>query len=163
MDGGVFQQLLKGQQAQAVTAAERALALDPNRADLYLALGDILSWTEQPEKALRWYEQALRLNPRSPVFIHGRGWGYLRVGRYEEALPLLKKTLILNPNFPYAHMNLAFIYGELGREEEARAEVAEVQRLIPNVSLEIARQRFPSGDPVALERFLAALRKAGLK
>ena len=52
---------------------------------------------------------------------------------------------------------------ELGRLEEARAEVAEALRLIPNASLERMKQNLPFKDPAALEHFLAALRKAGLK
>jgi len=48
-------------------------------------------------------------------------------------------------------------------EKEAQAEVAEVLRLSPNFSLEGVGQRTPIKDPVVLERFLAALRKAGLK
>jgi hypothetical protein len=61
------------------------------------------------------------------------------------------------------HFNLAVIYSELGREEEAQAEVAEMLRISPTFSLETVRQNIPFKDPAALERHLAALRKAGLK
>ena len=84
-------------------------------------------------------------------------------GRYEEAIAAFKKALTRNPNLLPAHVNLAVIYSELGREEEARAEVAEVLRINPNFSLEVLRQRLPYKDPADLERYLAALRKAGLK
>ena len=47
--------------------------------------------------------------------------------------------------------------------EEARAEVEELRRLNPNVSLEIFRQVIPYKDPAVVERHLEALRKAGLK
>ena len=47
--------------------------------------------------------------------------------------------------------------------EEARAEVAEVLRLNPNLSLEWLKQHGPFKDPADLERYVAALRKAGLK
>jgi len=52
---------------------------------------------------------------------------------------------------------------ELGREEEARAEVAEAVKLNPQYSLESVKERHPYKDPVALERVLDGLRKAGLK
>jgi adenylate cyclase len=58
---------------------------------------------------------------------------------------------------------LAASYSELGREEEARAEIAEVVKMNPQFSLEGMRQRWPYKDPADLERYLAALRKAGLK
>ena len=60
-------------------------------------------------------------------------------------------------------MYLAAAYIELGREAEARAEAAEAQRLNPQFSLEVWKQRAPYKNPAVLERTLAALRKAGLK
>jgi hypothetical protein len=41
-------------------------------------------------------------------------------------------------------------------------EVAEILRLAPNWSLEFIRQ-LPYKDPAEVERYVAALRKAGLK
>ena len=57
---------------------------------------------------------------------------------------------------------MAVIYSELGREEEARTEVAEVLRINPNFSLKVFKQRLPYKDPAEVERYVAALRKAGL-
>ena len=91
------------------------------------------------------------------------GIAYSVAGRYEEAIVPLKKVLTLNPNSAAAHRSLAACYAELGRLEEARAEMAEVLRLNPNYSLEWVRQNAPYKDPADLERWLAALRKAGLK
>jgi adenylate cyclase len=58
---------------------------------------------------------------------------------------------------------LAAVYSELGQAAEARAEATEVLRLNPMFSLEVHKQRIPIKDPAALERHLAALRKAGLQ
>jgi hypothetical protein len=63
----------------------------------------------------------------------------------------------------YAYLTLAAVYSELGREAEARAEAAEILRLTPNFSLEVHKERVPIKDPAMLERYLAALRKVGLK
>jgi adenylate cyclase len=71
--------------------------------------------------------------------------------------------LVLNPNFAPAHLMLANCYAQLGRLEEARAEAAEVMRLLPNYSLEAAKQSLPFKDPAILEREIEAWRKAGLK
>ena len=46
---------------------------------------------------------------------------------------------------------------------EAQAEVAELLRISPKFSLEGFRQVMPFKDPAESERYLAALRKAGLK
>jgi adenylate cyclase len=156
--------LWKKQYEQAITEAERAIALDPNNADGYVTLGDILVNAGQPEEGVELTEKAMRLNPHyPPLYLVELGWAYYRAGRYEEALAPLKKVLTLTPNLTPAHWTLAACYAELGRLEEARAEVAAVLRLNPNASLEGLKQNLPFHDPVALERFLAALRKAGLR
>ena len=67
------------------------------------------------------------------------------------------------PNHLGAHVNLTIIYSKLGSEAEARAEVAEILRISPNVSLEGFRQQLPYKDPATLDPQIAALRKAGMK
>jgi len=51
----------------------------------------------------------------------------------------------------------------VGREEEARAAAATLLRLNPHYSVEVDRQRLPYTDLAVLDRYLAALRKAGLQ
>jgi adenylate cyclase len=75
----------------------------------------------------------------------------------------MKQYLSRYPNILGAHLTLAAVYSELGKEAEARAEATEVLRLNPQFSLEVRQQRVPIKDPAALERYIAALRKAGLK
>jgi tetratricopeptide (TPR) repeat protein len=97
------------------------------------------------------------------LYLVNLGAAYREAGQCEEALVPLKEVLILNPNFGPAHLNLAVCYAELDRLEEARAEIAEVLRVNPYASLEVFKQIAPYQSPADLERFLAALRKAGLK
>jgi tetratricopeptide (TPR) repeat protein len=152
------------QYEQAVAEAERAIALDPNNADSYIALAEILTCQGRSEEAIGWMQEAIRLNPRYPaLYLRILGTAYYWTGRTEEAIAAFKRALARNPNWLAAHFFLAFVYSEVGREAEARAEAAEVLRLSPNFSLAGVRQRFPLKDPAALERILTALRKAGLK
>ncbi len=156
--------LWEKQYDQAITETERAIALDPNFANAYAWLGFTLGSVGRPEEALGAAEKAMRLNPRYPPFysmILGRA--HALAGRYEKAVPYLKSSLSRNPNLIPAHYMLVVAYSELGQEGAAQAEVAELQRISPNFSLEGLRQRAPFKDPVVLERHLAALRKAGLK
>jgi adenylate cyclase len=156
--------LFKKQHEQAIVEAQRTITLDPNFADGYSSLGGILALAGRPEEGIAVIEKAMRLNPRYPTtYLLNLGFAYREAGRYEEALVPLKKLRTLNPNFPPAHFNLAVCYVELGRVEEARAEVAEILRLLPDFSLELEGQSFPYKDPAALEHYLTALRKAGLK
>ncbi|MFQ5897295.1 MAG: tetratricopeptide repeat protein [Candidatus Methylomirabilia bacterium] len=155
--------LWKKQYEEAIAEAEWATALAPNDADAYATLGDILSWAGRPEETIRLVEKAMRLNPRYPfVYLWGLGHAYYLTGDYEAAIVTLKRVLTRNPDWLPAHAYLAVIYSELGRKDEARAELAEVRRLSPELSLESLRQRLPYKDEAVLERFLDGMRKAGV-
>jgi adenylate cyclase len=152
------------QHEQALAEAERAIALDPNNADGYWNLGNILAFAGRAEEGIEVIKQGMRLNPRyRSSDLLQLGQAYRVAGRYEEAIVALKRVLSLNPNSATARRQLAACYAELGRLEEARAEMAEVLRLNPNYSLEWVRQNSPYKDPAEIERWAAALSKAGLK
>jgi tetratricopeptide (TPR) repeat protein len=156
--------LWKKQYDQAIAEGERAIALDPNFADAYAWLGFTLGSAGQPEEALKAIEKAMRLNPRYPsLYLMVSGRAHILAGRYEKGIADLKSALARTPNLLPARYILAVTYSELGQEEAARTQVAELQRISPNFSLEGLRQRAPYKDPAVLERHLAALRKAGLK
>jgi adenylate cyclase len=126
--------------------------------------GIIQVFAGRPEEGIKLMEKAMRLNPRyPPQYVFHLSVAYRVAERYAEALESGKRAAALTPNAGYVHWNLAVIYIELGREEEARAELAEMLRLAPSMSLEWVRQNLPFKDPAVLERHLAALRKVGLK
>jgi len=156
--------LWKRQHGQAIAEAERVIALDPNYADGYVWLADILKLAGRPEEAIQLIEKAMRLNPYYPFYyLSELGISYYLTGRHEEAIVTLKEALARTPNHLITRLYLAASYSEIGREEEARAEAAEVLRLNPAYSLEVWSRITPFKDPAVLERILVALRKAGLQ
>jgi tetratricopeptide (TPR) repeat protein len=124
----------------------------------------MLNFVGRPEEAVGWLEKAMRLDPHYPVlYLWTLGQAYRLMGRYKEAIAFQQRVLKVDPNYLPAHVHLASIYGELSLEKEAQAEVTEIFRLSPHFSMENIAQRLPYKNPVMLESFLAALRKAGLK
>jgi tetratricopeptide (TPR) repeat protein len=156
--------LFKKQHEQAIAKVERAILLDPNDAESYAWLGQILNYSGRPEETVGLMEKAMRLNPHYPEYYPSiLGFAYRLLGQYEEAIAAQKSAVTRNPDFLSGHTVLAVLYSELGREEEARAEVAEMLRISPQFSLKVYGQRMPFKNPADRERYIAALRKAGLK
>jgi adenylate cyclase len=160
--GSVY--LFKGQHEQAIAEGEQAIVLDPNFTEGLMALAGMLIFASRPEGAMGLIEKALRLSPHAPAwYIALLGGAYRLAGRNEEAMAAYKRAILRTPDFLPAHLALATLYSELGREEEARAEAADILRINPNFSLEVWRRTTPLKDQERLERWLAVLRKAGLK
>jgi adenylate cyclase len=156
--------LFQKQHELAIAEVEQAIALDPNFAEDYANLAHILTYVGRPQEAIGRVEQAMRLNPHYHLwYLWVLGRAYNLLGRYEEAIPLLQKVVTRYPDHLPTHLDLACIYSELGRIEEAQAELAELHRLNPKISLEGLKHNWPMKDPAVLEHHLAALRKAGLK
>ena len=157
--------LYQKQYEPAIAEMERGVALDPNDAGGYAVLAETLSRVGRAEDALRAAEKALRLQSSLALDQHLNliGSAYYLAGRPEEAIAPLKQYLTRYPNILDAHLTLAAVYSELGKDTEARAEAAEVLRINPKFSLEVHKERVPIKDPAVLERYLTALRKAGLK
>jgi adenylate cyclase len=157
--------LWQKQHAQAIAEGKRAIALDPNSAEGYAWLANILNFAGKPKEAQGLAEKAMRLNPQYPGAWHLFKIGHAAylMGRYEEAIVALKRVLTREPEFWPAHFQLVVSYSEAGQEEAAQAEAAEVLRLSPKFSLEVMRQTLPYKDQAVLERALATLRNAGLE
>lgn len=156
--------LFKNQFEHAIAEEERVIALSPDGADGYVALGQILTHRGKAEEAIGLVEKAMRLNPHyQPAYLSILGQAYYVMRRYEEAIATFKKLISRNPDHLAAHVHLACIYSETGRNEEVQLESTAILRISPNFSVEGMRQRLPYKDPVVVERYLAALRKAGLQ
>ena len=151
------------QYEQGIAALERSITLNPNYADAYVWLGDTMNFVGEPRKALRLIQQAMRLNPHYPPrYLFALGHTYRILGRTEDAITVLRQSLARNPNLMPSRFQLAAAYSEAGLEEEARNQAAELLRMSPHYSVEQAKQTIPYKDPAVMDRYLTALRKAGL-
>jgi adenylate cyclase len=83
-------------------------------------------------------------------------------GQYDKAIATWKNALHVGPNYLPAHAFLAACYISLDRNAEATAAAKEVLRINPKFSLESYAKTLPYKNKVDIERYVAALRKAGL-
>jgi len=159
--------LMQRQHEKAIAAGQRAISIDPNYADGYVMLSQIMRYSGRFEEALTLIEKGMRLCPIPRVFYP---WSlshtYLMLGRYEEAITTTKhvnERCRRGECPPWWGLDIIIAsYIELGREEEARALAEEVLRMRPKHSLEGIHKAHPYKDPAHLERYLNALHKAGI-
>jgi adenylate cyclase len=160
--GNVF--LWKKEYDRALAATEKAIALDPNDAEGYATHAEILTWIGKPDDAIEWIQKAIRLNPRaSTSYLWVLGHAHRLAGRYETAIAVQREVLQQSPTHIGAYVELAASENALGQEDNARAEVAELTRISPQLSLESLRRSLPYKDDTLREQLLAQLSKAGLR
>src|SRR5262249_20269505 len=138
---------------------ERALALNPNDANVLISSGAILAGHGHYEEGIDRMREAMRLNPYHPE------WYWITLGntlyfgrRYEDALEAYKHRT--DPGY-WVMARIAACYGQLGRLEEARAAAAQVMRLKPGFAISRDRGAWPS-DRRDVENIREGMRKAGL-
>jgi adenylate cyclase len=160
--GNVY--LFQRQFDRAIEEGERAIVLNPNGADYHVWLAMILNSAGRPGDAVELVKKAIRLNPFPPNwYFLSLGNVFFIMGQYEEAAEAYQRAIQRSPDFLLVRIGLAASFGALGREKDARAAAIEVLRIDPKFTLE----RFAHGllykDQTDADRYIDALRKAGLK
>ncbi len=155
---------IKREYDKAITEGERAVALDSGGAMANYVYGVTLLYACRPEEAIQLFQKALRISPLGTSFFYLDFGHALRMAeRYEDAVSAYKKSIQLSPNNILAHVGLVVTYSMMGREKEARAEAEEVIRINPKFSVDRSAKISPWKDQSLTDKYLNALRKAGLK
>ena len=147
---------------EAIEAAQAAVALDPNAAYGYFAMGQAEVDLGRCQQSIAHIKQAFALSPRDPI---GGAWyailgtAEICLGRLDAAIGELKRAVHVGyRNFlPYAY--LAGAEAATGNEAEAKLALAEARRLNPQLTIKWFLGRAPS--PANNRRWLAQSRASG--
>lgn len=85
--------------------ASESKGVEKNEA-YYINLGLNQYNSQQYDEAIKSWEEALKLNPRSAIVYNNIGSAYNAMKEYRKAIPFLEKALEIDPNFTLAHNNL---------------------------------------------------------
>jgi TolB-like protein/class 3 adenylate cyclase/Flp pilus assembly protein TadD len=163
-----FALLNTGKIEEAVASMKDLVSSRPDDAWCYMYLVHALNLVGKYEEALEVAQKTvtLQINPygTEPLIKLASGWSYGFMGQYDQAIAQLKEAIKLWPDFVWGHLGLSAFYSLAGRAEEAHAEVLEILKINPRISLaDIARDGYLNFKTADKNRFLDALRNAGLK
>jgi adenylate cyclase len=152
--------ILTKQFPEAIEAAQTAIALDPNSAYGYSAMGRAEAVLGRCEQSIAHIRQAFALSPRDPT---GGAWhtilgaSEICLGRLDAAVGEFKRGINAGYRtyFPYAF--LAGAEAARGNDAEAKSALAEARRLNSQLTIKFFSETMP-----ALPIVVDGLRKAGL-
>jgi len=112
-------------------AARKAIALDPELADGWFALGDLQSIVLKLSDARRSYLKALELNPSHGGAMADLANVYVALGRFDEALDWALRNLQLDPNHPHGAYHVALPLIQLDDDSATARFLLDAERRMP--------------------------------
>lgn len=117
---------------RALNAAQQAVRLNGNIAEVHFVLGSVYRITGKPSEAIAEEKRGLELAPASDEGYRRLGGADLDAGRSEEALQSYQKATEINPYYWFNFSALGEAYFRLGKYEEAMSAFRKVTELEPN-------------------------------
>ena len=138
--------LIKQAAEDGASAAEKAIALDPNSSEAHRLEGESLSqliphvFAGGPRlgpRSTREIERAIELDPKNANAYIARAYNYFFTpktfgGDKQKAAEMLQKAIELDPKSDTAHVWLAQVYLALGQKQDASREIDAARQLDPN-------------------------------
>jgi len=149
----------------ALGAIERSLYLNPSSAQGYTGSGWVNTYAAYPLVAIDHFHRALRLSPVDPekgIALSGIGMSYLMLDRFDEALEAGERALREMPNYATSYRVVIAALVGLKRFDEARNAAMRLMKAFPRYSLGLQAQINPWRDGTFAQRYLDALRAAGI-
>ncbi|MEE8606902.1 MAG: hypothetical protein V3S55_04815, partial [Nitrospiraceae bacterium] len=154
-----------GEPERGITAARRAIDLNPNYAEAYAILALALVFYGDLEACLAACQQSARSNPRDARGNHlhnAMGHAYFMLEDYEQAIEVSKKGYHQDPSVYGQTVTLAASYACLGNKAEAKHYIDELLLFIPRMNLRALRKNPMFIRPEHVDKLVEGMRLAGL-
>jgi adenylate cyclase len=163
-------EILRGRKdfESAIGEYQVAISINRNLAPAYATLGNTYIRAGRAKEAFEPLQTAIRLSPRDPLLNIWYYWtchAHIHLAQDELAIEWCRRSVALNPYWA-AYIDLAAAYGWTGRQAEARAALADLDRLMPNYTVDRWRNEDWSDNPVFLAEYqhiIEGLQKAGMR
>ena len=160
--------LYNRQYDQAMAHYLRARELNPNDAEVLAEMGSLLIYIGQPKQAIDQEKEAIRLNPNHyNWYVYYMGWAYEEAGMPKEAIEIFEQAIDLqNPDeeqlWYLPTIAAAYAHPTVGRMDDARKVVKTILSREPDFSISKKVSRYPYKTKELADRYVNALRRAGL-
>ena len=121
--------------AEAISAYQEAVRLDPSLAAAHTNLGNLYYGQHEKPAARRCYEAALALDPDQPEARYNLANLYDEAGEADLAIAEYRRALVANPAFADAHFNLALSLEAAGSRVQARQHWRRYLELVPEAEV----------------------------
>jgi len=116
----------------AISASDHALVLDPNQAQVHVALGIIYHGTGKIDGAIDEFEHAIGLQPMSDDAHKWLGRCWQAKGDLEKAVQCFQKAIRIRPGYWENHNRLGICYYSFGRYRDAAEQFRRVITIQPD-------------------------------
>jgi tetratricopeptide (TPR) repeat protein len=117
--------------SRSVTAAQKAIAINPQLVDAYLTLGITYEDMGYREQAMEQFRRGWKQGLDAVGIFNDWAMNFLGANKADRALFYLLEAIRLEPGRPQSHENLGHVYEAMGMIEEAQRE-REVARSLRN-------------------------------
>ncbi|GJL78617.1 MAG: hypothetical protein NPINA01_16060 [Nitrospinaceae bacterium] len=123
-----------GRYQEALAKIQEALKLDKNlMVDAHFNFAIIHSKLGDTAKAVKHYQEAVKVNPKSALPNLNLGMLYAKLGKYKEAVQPLRTAIKVSPKMALeAHFKLGVVLVKLKRYKEAVKPLQEAVKLTPH-------------------------------
>lgn len=90
----------------------------------YLNLGFKHFSNQEYEKAIEYFNEAIKLDPKSDTAYNALAEALNKSGKLDDAIEAAKKMVEISPNDPFSHTALSRLYVQKGLIEDAEREMA---------------------------------------
>jgi tetratricopeptide (TPR) repeat protein len=149
-----------GEHEEAVDAIERAVQLVPERRDLALQLGMVLTMAGHAATACDRLRQALDRFPDEPELVQALGEAQLAAGRCDDARETLARSLELDPYLYRALLGLGAIAMQEGRAQTAISYFENATSIHPGLDVPYVNLGLICLGQGELDKALIAFRRA---
>ena len=123
-----------GQPESALGPIKQSLEMQdgiPSSINSRLIQGMAYLHLNEPEMAVKDFDEVININPKSPNAYANRGASYNALGQYQRAIQDLDEAIVLNPKMAVAYNNRGTSYGNLDQLIRAIEDYDEAIRLDP--------------------------------